>query len=396
MSLDADATIYRFGHELNAWCHNSARVKQTSTLYDLPGRSTIGFALLYDVVPDFLRELDAASGREPLGAAMRSPLVRPNAMAPLIVLESWLMGRERLIVDAGERLPASVDLSSDAADWELVGGWYSDVVGAMRADGDAFPTRAALFGPDGDLAAGETIHDQPLLDEAQIAALGADAEPLDAAVAARVQRALGAFDLFALTLHGEQRDGLFDRGPWRREDGWSVALHEVNDLDNDVLPWGEEETRFGLDAVGVLRAYRPGVEVRIDMWGTLGVRPLGPPDQVRGVWARRGEKLQPIEVEELEELANRATAATAVLYAKMAAWEPDYRISYGAPLFLNHLVPLARTAGAEDPERWLPERAASVVAEQLDRLRGAEAHPIWARLARTDTDIVYTSPEALL
>jgi hypothetical protein len=391
MTLGADATIYRFGHELNAWCHSSARVKQTSTLYDLPGRSTIGFAVLYELVPPVLRELEEAMPADRLGASMRRPLSRPYSAQLLIVLESWLMGRERRIIDAGERLPDGDDPDRDRADWSLVGSWYSRAAGSLRGDGDAFPVDGSSP-EDGPVGAGETIDSQLVLGEVEMAALGADEEPLDAERASRAQRAFGALDLFALTLHGEQRDGLYDHGPSHRDDGWSVAVHEVNDLDNDILPWSSAETRLGVDAVGSVRAYRPEVDVRVDMWGTLGVHPVGPPDQVRALWARRGEELRRIELEELEELAARATAATAGLFKGMAAWEPDYRITYGAPLFLNHLIPIRRQAGITTDEELLWERADAITAAELPRLRGEGAHPIWGRLARTDTDVVYTPP----
>jgi hypothetical protein len=392
MTLDADTAIYRFGHELNAWCHNSARVKQTSSLYDLPGRSSIGFALLYDAVPEFLRRLEPFIDAEEVGRRMRAPLMRPYFVQLLIVIESWLMGRERLIMDAGERLPAGVDPERDRADWELVGSWFARAGGAARGDGEAFSTRAELFA-EGRLRAGETVRSQPLLDEDALVGLGADDEPLDPDVAQRVQRAFGAIELYAMTLHGEQRDGLYDHGPAARPDGWSVVVHEVNDLSNDVLPWSTEDVRLGADAVGVVRAYRPEVDLSIDMWGTLAVRPLGPPDELRALWVRQGDELRRLDVDELEALAARALEAMTALYGTMAAWEPDYRIAYGAPLFVNHLVPFARLGGAAELERWLWEREAAVVAAWLPELRGAPAHPSWARRARTDTDVVFTYPE---
>lgn len=387
MSLDADGAIYRFGHELNAWCHSSSRVTQTSTLYDLPGRSTVGFAFVYAVAPQLVRRLDAAIPRRELGARLRAPLLRPTPLQALIVIEGWLMGRERLIIDAGERLPDWVDPEADRADWELIGSWYADVVGAMRGE-DAFPPVAA--GADGRVEAGETIDSQPLLDPADWERLGG--EPLAPDDAERVQRAFGAIDLFALTLHGEQRDGLFDRGPHRAADGFALTLHEVTDLGNDLLPWAEPDCRLGVDAVGVLRAYRPQTEVRIDMWGTVGTRPSSPPDQVRGVWARTGEDLRPLPLEELEAIAVRANEAIAALYARMVAWEDDYRTTYGGPLFANHLIPFLRAAEVEGGEEALLRRSEEIAAAELPSLRAAAAHPVWARLVRTDTDVVYTSP----
>lgn len=390
MSARADATILRFGQELNAWCLSSSRVTQTSTLYDLPGRSTVGFAFSYAVAPELVRTLDAAIPRELLGQRLRAPLMRPAGLQALIVIEGWLMGRERLIIDAGERLPDSIDPAADRADWDLIGSWYADVVGAMRGE-EPFPPLPT--GPDGRPVPGETVRSQPLLEDGDWDAL--TGEPLAEAEAQRVRRAFGAIDLFALTLHGEQRDGLFDRGPHRAADGFALTLHEVTDLDNRFLPWAGPDSRLGVDAVGVVNAHRPETEVRVDMWGTVGTSSGAPPDQVRGVWSRRGDELRPLAIDELEAIAARANEAVAALFTRMATWDDDYRTAYGGPLFANLLAPFLRVAGVEGAEEGLLRRSEEIAAAELPRLKGAAAHPIWARLARTDGEVVYTTPDAL-
>lgn len=393
MTGRADESAYRFGHELNAWCHGSARVKQTSSLFDLPGRSLLGFMVIHDVLPEFIRRVEDSMPAEEIGARMRIPLSRPYLLQMQVIVESWLMGRERLIIDAGDRLPGDIDPQRDRADWDLVCSWHARVVDRIRADGGSyFPERPENRQADGRLMPGETVDSLPILDEETLSDLGSDHEPLIEDMAARVGRAFGAIELYAMTLHGEQRDGLNDHGPSRRPDGWSVVVHEINDLDNSVLPWSTPEVRLGVDSVGVVRAYSPEVELRFDMWSTVSARPSGPAGQTRALWVRRGKILEPLDVEELETIAARATAAMTALYTTIASWELDYRTAYGAPLFLNQLIPVSRLAGADDIEPFLWKRAAEVAARELPAIRGAETHPVWARLARTDTDVVFTRP----
>ena len=84
--------------------------------------------------------------------------------------------------------------------------------------------------------------------------------------------------------------------------------------------------------------------------------------------------MRALELEELEQIAAAATRATAELYRRIAGWEPEYRTAYGRPLFLNHLLPFPRIAGAPEIEEWLVE-AGEAAGRATSRRSPAPAPP---------------------
>jgi hypothetical protein len=372
--LDTHAVVERFGSDLAVTIRRERRTAMTSPLFDLPGRSSLGFAVTYALAPEFIERLEPRLAPEVAGELMRRPLMRPYFLQFFILLEGYLSGREQLLLDNGGSFRDDAEATADLERTARVVAWVARACDAYRADSELFP--------------GDTVFDQPILSVDEAAALANDT-PLPDADEQRVRRALGTLELFAITLHGEQRDGIFDHGSYATG-GRQLALHEVNDLSNDYLPWADEETQLGVDAVGAVRAWDAGVTLRFDLFGTMS--PLAPGAGYRtcGLWQRSGDSLTPLSLDELEAIAAKAAAATTVLYRRMAAWEPEYRTRYGSPQFLNHLVPFARLAGAADIEAWLTEQGDRVAGEEMRNLRSGEPRSIWSHFATADR--IYTPP----
>lgn len=335
----------------------------TSPLYDLPGRSSLGFAVTWAAAPAMLERLEERISPEEAGERMRAPLMRPYALQLFILLEGYLMGREQRLLDASGDLTED-QRAADAARTEKVVSWFARASGAYRTDD-------ALF-------CGPQVVTQPVLEPAEIEECAAELREWDADTVSRVQRAFGFLELYSLTLHGEQRDGIFDHGPYPHDDG-ILVFHEVNDLQNDYLPWSTQDVRLPVDAVGVVRAHPP-VGTTFDMFGTMSYGRTAPEVCARALWRRERGRLRTIGVRELESIAERAVTATGMLYRRVAEWAPDFRIRYGAPLFANHLVPFLRLAEADDVERWLDHAVAQATEEEMPRL-GDAPRSIWTHLA---------------
>jgi hypothetical protein len=336
----------------------------SSPLYDLAGRSTLGFAVAYDLVPELIKRAQAAASAELIGERMAEVLARPYFLQLFILFEGYLMGREQALIESAGFNRAAI--ARDAQDTMLVIDWFARVCSTYRTDGCICP--------------GAEVFDQPILDADQLAPyLGG--EPLDPATAARVQRAIGTLELYALTVHGEQRDGNFDHGPYRDHDGRRLVFHEINDLNNDFLPWVDADQRLGVEAVGVVRVFAPEVEIVCDMFGTSSVAPSGAPSELRAVLIREGHTVRALSLNELEEIAAHATRATVQLFERIAGWTPEYRTAYGRPLWLNHFAPILRVAGAEDQLDWLRSAGEHAGPADIAAVAGGGSGEIWARLA---------------
>jgi hypothetical protein len=360
--IDADEVIRSYARDFGAMIRSESRTSMTSPLFDLPGRSSLAFAFVYDVAPEFVDVLERHMPAEDLGARMRAPLMRPYFLQPSLVIEGMLMGRDQRILDGAE--------SGDGDDERTarVVTWAARACGSARTDGRWWP--------------GEPELTMPLLDEGAVVAFGGDAEPFPRETADRVHRAIGALEVYALTVHGEQRDGNFHHGPYTRADGSKVVFHELNDLSNTVLPWMDETVTLGVDAVGVVDALDAGVDTSFDLFGSMTSSPVEPRREARAAWIRAGGELRPASVGELEALAAAARQATAELYRRIVAWDQPYRTAYGADLWINHLLPLAELAGAAAEARpLLEERAAAVTRAELPRLVGSPPRSVWTHVA---------------
>jgi hypothetical protein len=359
----ANAVIARFSADLTATTNRERRVAMSSPLYDLQGRSSLGFLVSHDIGAELARRAEAATPAEEVGARMGRLLTRPYFLQLFILFEGYLMGREMRLIEGGA--PTGEAAVRDAEDTIALTDWFERVCSTYRTDDRLFP--------------GAEVFDEPILAAEEVVAQAG--EPLDPETAARAQRAIGTLELYALTVHGEQRDGNFDHGPYPAPDGGRLVVHEINDLDNDFLPWVEEPQRLGVDAVGVVRRFAPEARVTCDLFGTSSVAPSGSPFEQLALLVREGEAVRAMGVEELEEIAARATAATGELFARIAGWDAEFRTAYGRPLWLNHFAPILRIAGAADQLDWLREAGAEAGPRDLSVLRGPAVGQVWARLA---------------
>jgi hypothetical protein len=359
----ANEVISRFSADLTATTNRERRVAMSSPLYDLQGRSSLGFLVSHDIGAELVRRTEASLPAEQVGERMGELLTRPYFLALFILFEGYLMGREMRLIEFGA--PSGEDAVRDAEDTIVLTDWFERVCSTYRTDDKLFP--------------GAEVFDQPIVPAERIVELAG--EPLDEEMAARAQRAIGTLELYALTVHGEQRDGNFDHGPYPAPDGGVLVVHEINDLDNDFLPWVEGPQRLGVDAVGVIRRFGPEVEITCDMFGTSSVAPSGSPFEQLALLVREGETVRALAVEELEEIAARAGAATGELFGRIAGWDEEFRTTYGRPLWLNHFAPIMRIAGAADQLDWLREAGAKAGPDDLAFLKGPAVGQVWARLA---------------
>src|SRR5690606_23377025 len=75
----------------------------------------------------------------------------------------------------------------------------------------------------------------------------------------------GVVSLYALMLHGENRDGNFEHGPYPTARGGIAIANDFNDLRNEFLPWSGAEVRLPVANLSIVTEYER-VAVRFNMF----------------------------------------------------------------------------------------------------------------------------------
>jgi hypothetical protein len=371
----ANAVMVAFGTEHQRAVKSENRATLNSSLFDVPGRSTVGNLLMYQEGPDLLRILGERISPEELGARMKQLGSRPYALNHWVVMGGFVEGRQQHLIDLGTGQEPVVD-DPRADDLITVADWYVRVGRAYREDGHAF-------------AAPGHLSQEILAPDAVAAAMATAVEP-DPALIAAVKRTGASLGLHNFLLHGEQRDGIFGHGPYAGPDETTVWFEEFNDLGNSLLPWGDVQPRLPVSNV-VFGYAAAGMKTEANLFGVLRVTPHDFQDRLRLVTALTQEdgEIRSLTIAELEEISELAEQRHASLFEQAVSWTDEFRIAYGGPLFANHLSPFFDLAGDPEGAALVHERfdrALPAVLEQMPR--GMGDGTFWKHLA--------TAPDAAL
>jgi phosphohistidine swiveling domain-containing protein len=329
----ANATILEIGDVMRTFFRAEKREQLTSVMFDVPRRSMLGWNCVYADGPMFVRELLQHTTPEDLGRMMRMVGTRPYQLQLGLLFLSYLGARQQRMLDAGlsDGEPfADEDIGNTIEFMDFC----ERVQRSYRGDGTLTPERA-----------GYTTR---ILDDDTVGEVASMLAPARAEQFRPMQRTLGILEMYAFLLHGEQRDGVFGRGPYDIGDGSQMFIREINDLQNDYLPWAATDAQN--PHANVIFAYQADVQVACDVFGTLVVRSAGLDERLRAtsVMTREGSELRPLSQSELQLAEKAASAATREMYRAVAAWSEEYKLEYGGPLFANHMKTFFDLAGVDN------------------------------------------------
>jgi hypothetical protein len=306
-----------------------------TTLFDLPTKIVLGQYCGYDVLPKVTAELERRIPAEELGRLRRGPGTSLG-LGLCGYLWIYLFGRLQRYLDAGWP-DKDVDLGDHEPAAAVIRYWEG-VARAYRADGT--------------LVAGQTRTDGVIraLDPDDVARLSEAAlsrGPVkDPAV---VRKALAQMELYCFLIHGEQRDGIFNHGPYALEDGSTLVVKELTDLQNRFMPWVTEDRRLSFPRVVVPIVFKD-VEAWFDMYGTLYTDPEDYYPYVTGMEILAGDDLESITPEQLDSIGGEAHAVQRDVFRVMAGWDEQYKLLHAATQYANVNHPLLELAGASDDE----------------------------------------------
>ncbi|HEY2716684.1 MAG TPA: hypothetical protein VGI73_10750 [Solirubrobacterales bacterium] len=375
---EVNAVMAAFGAEHRRAVASEGRANMTSSLFDVPRRSSLAAAIFYEQGPAMLRLLLRYTTPERLGAAMKRPGSRPYGLSLWVVLGSYLTGRQQVHLDSGVA-PGEPVADRRPEDLRTVVEFFVRVSRAYRDDDELFPTPA--------------VPTQPILAEEVLAQVLAVAEAPTPERLATVHRTGANLTLHSFLVHGEQRDGLFGHGPYPGPEGSVVWFEEFNDLRNAVLPWAQLECE-PLPVDNVVNLYAAdGVTVEANMFGAVRVDPLDYEGSLRllGSFTYADGAPRRLGDEELAAIAALAEQRYARIFEQAVEWSDDYRIAYGAPLFANHLIPFFELAGVPDGAGFVLDRFERGTAAALAALRSDPEPPsFWSHLASDASRPLYS------
>jgi len=318
----ANEAVAAWGASIRSFFQAEKRDELTSVLFDVPRRSLLGWHCLYRHAPDFFAELWRETTPEAFGRRMARPGARPYQLQLAILALGFLGARQHLLMDQGLSM-------GDALPGEDVDRSVEFLLNLERMQ--------RSYRVDGTLVPDETGQTTRILDPAALTGAAALLQPVDADRYALIRQTVAKLQMFAFLFHGEQRDGVFGHGPYD-VDGATVFFREINDLQNDYVPWALDEPRSPVPNVVVV--YRThDVKVTCDVFGSLVAEPHDFGEQLDAVailTADAGE-LRPLDDGEVDAVQQAAALGTRLLFGKMAKWEEEYKLRYGGPLFANHM-----------------------------------------------------------
>jgi hypothetical protein len=323
--IELDDCVAAWGIAQSAAMRREDRGSLSSELFDIRGRTWVGYEAYFDAAPELLEALTDLISPEEVGRLMKQPGGRPYYLQLFILMSNYLSAREqRILVDG---VPPESASSQEQHELEVLVDFFTRAARAYREDGHEVP--------------GEPEFDQRILGPDWIATCADLLGPTDQL--AEAQAAIAGLSLYTFLLHGEQRDGHFDHGPYELADGTRLLLHELNDLANDFLPWAERERPLGVTNVCVAYALRD-VAMQFSIFGGCLTEPVDFRSRIEraAVFTVEDGVARPLGLEELQALAARAIELQGDLYARILDWPDIERVRYGRWLYANHLVPFLR------------------------------------------------------
>jgi len=265
---------------------------------------------------------------------MRAPAFRPGWLQVAMIPCGYLSARQLRLL-ASENDPSEPVVDDRLDDLTSMCAFTAAVSQAFRSGGqEMFPPSSGGH--------------HRILDQSQVLDIESFLEPMADDYRSAARRLSASAAVFALLIHGEQRDGIAGHGPYLTARGRRLIFIEYNDLTNSFLPWAPPSDVIGLDAISFMYEVPDTVEFQHDTYGSVATDPLdflGQTLRMR-VLGRRGSQLEPLSLAEIENTQRELASAADDLYAEILGWPDHMRVEYGGWLFANHLNTFVELAGA--------------------------------------------------
>lgn len=211
-------------------------------------------------------------------------------------------------------------------------------------------------------------------------------QPVDQKRVAKVRRAFAAVDLYAFMEECEARAKIIDHGPYPMKGGEMLVISEYTNLydgHGDLwLPWSATEAKLPTSALGVAMTIKNVKAKFIDV-GTMTLDPADYGKLVTQIvaYARRGQKIVPLGLDELTAYAEAADAAQAELFMRFSEWNKRELLIAGAKAYVRGFARFTNQVGITKQVDW--DLSPGVMKEHVPYFMEHDADPAFVRMFRS-------------
>ncbi len=238
-------------------------------------------------------------------------------------------------------------------------------------------------------------------DEDTVTWLKDQLEPVTEDQVKKVRRVLGSIALYAFMDECEARAKIVDHGPYPVGENEILVMTEYTHLNDGKgepwMPWSNTEAKLPTSSLGVAMTIKNATATFNDI-GTMTIEPGDYSHLVTGVaaYAKRGQKIVPLGLDELPTYAEAADAAQGELYMMFAEWDKKTAMIAGADAYWRGLSRFTNQVGITDKISWKMDLA--ILEEHVPYFMENDADPAFLRFGRFDEDIeedptLYLLPE---
>jgi hypothetical protein len=211
-------------------------------------------------------------------------------------------------------------------------------------------------------------------------------QPVKEKQVGQVRRAFGAVDLYAFMEECEARAKIIDHGPYPLKRDEVLVLSEYTNLydgSKDLwLPWSATEAKLPTSTLGLAMTIKKAKARFID----VGTMTLDPADYGKLVtqmvaYARRGEKVVPLGLDELSAYAEAADTAQAELFMRFSEWSKRELLIAGAKAYLRGFARFTNQVGITKQVDW--DLSPNVMQEHVPYFLEHDADPAFVRMFRS-------------
>ena len=238
-------------------------------------------------------------------------------------------------------------------------------------------------------------------EESTIEWLKDNLQPVEEDQVKKMRRSLGEVELYCFLDECEARAKLIDHGPYPFSDDEILVVSEFTRMNDGKgepwMPWSNTEAKLPTSTLGVAMTIKNATATFNDI-GTMNIEPGDYSNLVTNAcaFAKRGEKVVPVGLDELPSYAEAANAAQTELYMKFAEWDKKKLMIAGAAAYWRGFMRFTDTVGVSDKIDWDIDR--NLIDEHVPFFMDNDADPAFLRFGRFDEDIeedptLYLLPE---